>query len=125
MDIAASIQAVTEEVMLRLARWLAREHGLRNLCLAGGVALNCVANGKILREGISRTSGCSRRRAMPAARSVRRSRPGTSFSATTAHRWRAGHDGRLVSRAGLSHRLISSNVSRGRGAFHRGCPTRT
>jgi carbamoyltransferase len=51
MDIAASIQQVTEEVMLRLARSLAREHGLDNLCLAGGVALNCVANGKILREG--------------------------------------------------------------------------
>jgi carbamoyltransferase len=51
MDVAASVQAVTEEVMLRLARSLAREHGLSNLCLAGGVALNCVANGKILRDG--------------------------------------------------------------------------
>jgi carbamoyltransferase len=51
MDIAASIQQVTEEVMLRLTRSLAREHGLDNLCLAGGVALNCVANGKILRDG--------------------------------------------------------------------------
>ena len=51
MDIAASIQKVTEEVMLRLARALAREHSLDNLCLAGGVALNCVANGKILRDG--------------------------------------------------------------------------
>jgi carbamoyltransferase len=51
MDIAASIQKVTEEVMLLLARALAREHGLDNLCLAGGVALNCVANGRILRDG--------------------------------------------------------------------------
>src|SRR5205807_9187375 len=51
MDIAASIQAVTEEVMLRLSRSLAREHGFDNLCLAGGVALNCVANGKLLRDG--------------------------------------------------------------------------
>jgi carbamoyltransferase len=51
MDLAASIQAVTEEVMLRLTRSLARETGRRNLCLAGGVALNCVANGKILRDG--------------------------------------------------------------------------
>src|SRR5499426_1136450 len=51
MNIAASIQKVTEEVMLRLARSLALEHGLDNLCLAGGVALNCVANGKILRDG--------------------------------------------------------------------------
>jgi len=51
MDVAASIQQVTEQVMLRLSRSLAREHSLANLCLAGGVALNCVANGKILRDG--------------------------------------------------------------------------
>jgi len=51
MDLAASIQAVTEEVVLRLTRSLARESGSRNLCLAGGVALNCVANGKVLRDG--------------------------------------------------------------------------
>jgi carbamoyltransferase len=51
MDIAASIQAVTEEVVLRLARTLNRETGERHLCLAGGVALNCVANGRVLREG--------------------------------------------------------------------------
>jgi carbamoyltransferase len=50
MDIAASVQAVTEEVMLRLTRALAAETGARNLCLAGGVALNCVANGKVLRD---------------------------------------------------------------------------
>ena len=51
MDIAASIQAVTEEIILRLARSLSAETGERNLCLAGGVALNCVANGKLLRDG--------------------------------------------------------------------------
>src|SRR5205809_3131714 len=51
MDLAASIQAVTEEVVLKLARSLARETGMKNLCLAGGVALNCVANGKLLRDG--------------------------------------------------------------------------
>lgn len=51
MDIAASIQAVTEESVLRMTRSLATETGMRNLCLAGGVALNCVANGKILRDG--------------------------------------------------------------------------
>ncbi len=51
MDIAASIQAVTEEVVLRLTRSLAVETGMKNLCLAGGVALNCVANGKVLRDG--------------------------------------------------------------------------
>jgi len=51
MDLAASIQAVTEEVVLRMTRSLARETGAKNLCLAGGVALNCVANGKVLRDG--------------------------------------------------------------------------
>ncbi len=51
MDLAASIQAVTEEIVLRLTRDLAKETGARNLCLAGGVALNCVANGKLLRDG--------------------------------------------------------------------------
>ena len=51
MDLARSIQEVTEEVMLRLARSLHRETGAENLCLAGGVALNCVGNGRILREG--------------------------------------------------------------------------
>ncbi len=51
MDIAASIQAVTETTVLRLAASLRAETGLRNLCLAGGVALNCVANGKLLRAG--------------------------------------------------------------------------
>jgi len=50
-DIAASVQKVTEEVMLRMASYLHRETGMENLCLAGGVALNCVANGRILREG--------------------------------------------------------------------------
>jgi carbamoyltransferase len=51
MDLAASIQAVTEEVVLRLTRSIAKEAGSSNLCLAGGVALNCVANGKVLRDG--------------------------------------------------------------------------
>ncbi|MGY3513282.1 putative NodU family carbamoyl transferase/2-polyprenyl-3-methyl-5-hydroxy-6-metoxy-1,4-benzoquinol methylase [Bradyrhizobium sp. USDA 3051] len=50
MDLAASIQVVTEETVLRLTRSLARETGMRNICLAGGVALNCVANGKVLRD---------------------------------------------------------------------------
>jgi carbamoyltransferase len=51
MDVAASIQAVLEEAVLRLTRSLAAGTGARNLCLAGGVALNCVANGKVLRDG--------------------------------------------------------------------------
>ena len=50
MDLAASVQAITEEVVLKLAQGIARETGERNLCLAGGVALNCVANGKLLRK---------------------------------------------------------------------------
>jgi len=52
MNLARSIQDVTEEVMLRMARHVRKETGERNLCLAGGVALNCVGNGRILREGI-------------------------------------------------------------------------
>ena len=51
MDLAASIQAVTEEVVLKLTRDLKAESGTKNLCLAGGVALNCVANGKVLKDG--------------------------------------------------------------------------
>jgi carbamoyltransferase len=51
MDLAASIQVVTEEIMLNMARHVHRETGMENLCLAGGVALNCVANGRLLREG--------------------------------------------------------------------------
>jgi carbamoyltransferase len=52
MDLARSVQDVTEEVMFRIAKHVRKETGLRNLCLAGGVALNCVANGRILREGV-------------------------------------------------------------------------
>lgn len=51
MDVAASVQAVTEEIVLRMTRSLARDYDCANLCLAGGVALNCVANGKVLRDG--------------------------------------------------------------------------
>ena len=51
MDLAASVQKVTEEIMLRITRNLAKTYQIENLCLAGGVALNCVANGKVLRDG--------------------------------------------------------------------------
>ena len=51
MDLAASVQKVTEEIMLRMTRNLAKTYGIENLCLAGGVALNCVGNGKVLRDG--------------------------------------------------------------------------
>ena len=50
MDLASSVQAVTEEVMLRITRSLAEQYNIKNLCMAGGVALNCVANGKILKD---------------------------------------------------------------------------
>ena len=52
MDIAASIQAVTEEIVLKITRFLFKEFKILNLCMAGGVALNCVANGKILKDGL-------------------------------------------------------------------------
>ena len=52
MDISASVQKVTEDIMIKIARNLRKEYGIENLCLAGGVALNCVANGKILKEKI-------------------------------------------------------------------------
>ena len=52
MDIAASIQAVTEEIVLKITRFLYNEYKIENLCMAGGVALNCVVNGKILKEGL-------------------------------------------------------------------------
>ena len=52
MDMAASIQAVTEEIVLKITRFLFKEFKMKNLCMAGGVALNCVANGKILKEGL-------------------------------------------------------------------------
>lgn len=52
MDIAASIQKVTEEILLKIARYIKKQYKMKNLCLAGGVALNCVANGKLKNEGI-------------------------------------------------------------------------
>jgi carbamoyltransferase len=52
MDIAASIQKITEEIMIKITRDIRKEYNIKNLCLAGGVALNCVANGKILKENI-------------------------------------------------------------------------
>ena len=72
MDIAASIQAVLEEIVLRMTRSLAKQTGARNLCIAGGVGLNCVANGKILRDGHLKKYGFNPRRATPAALLARR-----------------------------------------------------
>ncbi len=95
MDLAASVQAVAEEVMLRLTRSAVAETGLRDLCLAGGVALNCVANGKILRDGHVRRlwiqpaagdAGYSRPPGTQAARSVRRSLRIIFFKSSPAKR---------------------------------------
>ena len=86
MDLAASIQAVLEEAVLRLTRSLASKTGARNLCLAGGVALNCVANGKVLRDGkfashLDTASGGRCRR-----RGRRRARRFPSVQGRAAHR---------------------------------------
>lgn len=82
MDLAASVQAVVEEVMLRLARGARAETGVGNLCLAGGVALNCVANGKILRDG-----AFDRIWVQPAAGDA----GGSLGAALTAHYWHLGN----------------------------------
>ena len=85
MDLAASVQVATEEIMLRITRNLAKTYGISNLCLAGGVALNCVANGKILRDGTLQAHlDPARRRAMPAAQSARPSLPTISTLAGRA-----------------------------------------
>lgn len=84
MDVVASIQAVTDEIMLRLTRALAAEFRLPNLCLAGGVALNCVSNGKILRDG--RFERLWIQRATPVAPSAPRWLPTTCTQGTTEFR---------------------------------------
>lgn len=86
MDLAASVQCVVEEVMLRLARSARHETGIANLCLAGGVALNCVANGKILRDG-----AFDRIWVQPAAGDA----GGSLGAALTTYYWHGGKD-RLV-----------------------------
>ena len=57
MDVASSIQSVTEDVVIKLVKSIAKEYGNNNLCMAGGVALNCVANGKIIKEKLLRMFG--------------------------------------------------------------------
>jgi carbamoyltransferase len=78
MDLAASIQQVTDDIVLRLARTLRMETGERQLCLAGGVALNCVSNGLLAREGVFDDCGSSPRPAMRAAPSAPRWSHGTN-----------------------------------------------
>jgi carbamoyltransferase len=96
MDLARSLQDVTEEVMLRMARHVRKETGERNLCLAGGVALNCVGNGRILRERVfdrlwiqpaaGDAGGALGPRSSPGTRSA--ASPGASTRAATASRAR-------------------------------------
>ena len=81
MDLAASIQAVTEEVVLKLAAGIVKETGEKNLCLAGGVALNCVANGKLLRERYFDRMWLQPAAANRSARSQRGARKGTEITA--------------------------------------------
>ena len=82
MDLAASIQQVCEEVVLKAARHAHRLTGSRNLAMAGGVALNCVANGRSPRKGRSKISGFSRLQEMPAAPSARLCCAGITCSAS-------------------------------------------
>ena len=124
MDLARSIQDVTEEVMLRLARTLHRETGARNLCLAGGVALNCVGNGRILREGPfegsvdpARGGRCGRRRG-------RGPRPrGIAWRDSRAARLEMACAGRTWARR--SRRRRSNASCRKRTPRTRGWPTTT
>ena len=117
MDLAASIQAVTDEVVLRLTRAIAAETGAKQLCLAGGVALNCVANGKVLRDG-----KFERIWVQPAAGDA-----GGALGAALAayHLYyepaapaaqHARCDARQLSRARVSHRPRSSGALRRAGA---------
>ncbi len=80
MDMAASIQVVTEEILLRMARHVHAETGQKKLCLAGGVALNCVANGRILREGPFEDLWIQPAAGDAGERSASRSSSGTSCS---------------------------------------------
>ena len=66
MDIAASIQKVTEEIILKLVKSVRKEFNIKNLCLAGGVALNCVANGKIVKKKFLIIFGHNQHRVMQA-----------------------------------------------------------
>ena len=112
MDLAASIQAVTDEVVLRLTRALAAETGARNLCLAGGVALNCVSNGKVLRDGHFEASVDPACRGRCRGRARRRARrlPFVQEGAAPAAQ-RDGCDAGLLSRPRLSPSPTSNGAS--------------
>jgi carbamoyltransferase len=115
MDVAASIQAVLDEAVLRLTRSLAKQTGSRNLCLAGGVALNCVANGKVLRDGhfenvwIQPAAGDAGG-AVGAALSAYHGFAGQSRKAAGADGMAGSYLGPRFSQAEIEHRLTAARA---------------
>ena len=115
MDLAASIQAATEKIVLQLARSIRAETGMRNLCLAGGVALNCVANGKVLRDGqfddiwIQPAAGDAGG-ALGAALAVHHIHLGQSRSATGSDKMRGSYLGPEYAQADIERRLTAAGA---------------
>lgn len=115
MDLAASIQAATERIVLQLARSIRAETGRRNLCLAGGVALNCVANGKLLRDGqfddiwIQPASGDAGG-ALGAALAVHHIHLGQSRATTGSDRMRGSYLGPEFAQADIERRLTAAGA---------------
>ena len=115
MDLAASIQAATEKIVLQLARSIRAETGMRNLCLAGGVALNCVANGKLLRDGqfddiwIQPAAGDAGG-ALGAALAVHHIHLGQSRSATGSDKMRGSYLGPEYAQADIERRLTTAGA---------------
>jgi carbamoyltransferase len=115
MDLAASIQAATERIVLQLARAIRAETGMRKLCLAGGVALNCVANGKLLRDGqfddiwIQPAAGDAGG-ALGAALAVHHIHLGQSRSADGSDRMRGSYLGPEFAQADIERRLTAAGA---------------
>ncbi len=115
MDLAASIQAATEKIVLQLARSIRAETGLRKLCLAGGVALNCVANGKLLRDGqfddiwIQPAAGDAGG-ALGAAMAVHHIHLGQLRSADGGDRMRGSYLGPQFAQADIERRLTAAGA---------------
>jgi len=115
MDLAASIQAATEKIVLQLARAIRAETGMRNLCLAGGVALNCVANGKLLRDGqfddiwVQPAAGDAGG-ALGAALAVHHIHLGQSRTANGSDRMRGSYLGPEFAQADIERRLTAAGA---------------
>ena len=121
MDLAASVQAVTEEIVIRLARSVRKETGAKNICLAGGVALNCVANGKLLRENLFdgiwvQPAAGDAGGAVGAAYAAYHGYLGQAAQAQRPSR----RHGRLLSRPGIHRRRDREAPGRGRRQARRG-----